>query len=571
MRMMRRRRRRRTANLFSALSLQSQSVIQEFLSLGELFALKAVSRGWFREAGRSIRNRSHAFLIIGPVHAGGIVRPAAVDAARVRVLSRRACAADAEASGGGKAPSRTGANRVMEALDFYRGFVARLPSEHRSGVLFVGAQNQALADRLFRRLRGPPPSPPPPLRVSPHCVPIPYSSSIEEAVDSLVQLTMAGEVEDLKVSSDDPFMALRPFPGLNFQQHAESETEMKVSYRPGRIRPRELNERVGSLVDRLEQKIEAVLRVRFGERREGGIGAEAKGASKGKGKGKGAGAKAKAVAAAGGPDGELAMLTMKTKIRREKAEFIAACDVKAWEEAWQRPLLLLQPHSRQPKSTYQELDSRNWRRFCVGTDPSGQEVFMKHGEFRYYLQHRRRKGWDRWPPLYVAMSSPMRFIGEALPEAFPENAIAKRSDDMALMEEMKAAFRHQVVEEVRNCYWFLWGPPGSGSTFHEEPHKTCVFVTLLEGEKRWIVIPPSERKAIDALQDKPFEDVLRYLHHCSDVRYMDFVQRKSDIVYIPEGWFHGVTNVRESIACAENMVPPSVDKKEWIKAVAAQR
>lgn len=163
-------------------------------------------------------------------------------------------------------------------------------------------------------------------------------------------------------------------------------------------------------------------------------------------------------------------------------------------------------------------------------------------------------------PLYIFDSS----FGELAPQLlshydvpslrlFPEDMMS------GLGRQMRPAFR-----------WLVIGGPRSGTPWHWDPHGTSAWNVLLAGTKRWFLYPPgfdvpgvfTERDAGGrpvsfASPMSPSQWFLEVFPHLPlQQRPLEFLQRASDTVFIPSGWWHMVINVSETetVSVTQNYV-----------------
>lgn len=113
--------------------------------------------------------------------------------------------------------------------------------------------------------------------------------------------------------------------------------------------------------------------------------------------------------------------------------------------------------------------------------------------------------------------------------------------------------------------WMLMGPPRSGSTFHKDPNSTSAWNGLISGLKMWIMYPPdcpppavypSKNEADVTTPVSVPEWMLRFYKEIrtSKVKPIQCLQRPGDLIFIPNGWWHQVLNIEESIAVTQNVV-----------------
>ena len=107
--------------------------------------------------------------------------------------------------------------------------------------------------------------------------------------------------------------------------------------------------------------------------------------------------------------------------------------------------------------------------------------------------------------------------------------------------------------------WILMGPPRSGTGLHIDPLWTNAWVTLLEGIKRWILIPPHLQSQLpegSGLREPQVPSVIWFRDYYDDVIRLDGVveilQRPGETVFVPNGWPHLVLNLERTVAVTHN-------------------
>ncbi|CAK7338922.1 unnamed protein product [Dovyalis caffra] len=100
---------------------------------------------------------------------------------------------------------------------------------------------------------------------------------------------------------------------------------------------------------------------------------------------------------------------------------------------------------------------------------------------------------------------------------------------------------HRIVSQVGklaiyedNLYaarWIIIGPAGSGSSFYIDPNSTSAWNAVVKGSKKWVLFHP---------------DVIPSVY----IR----ARMNSEVIFMPNGWWHLVINLEESIAITRNYV-----------------
>ncbi|KAJ1566924.1 hypothetical protein HK096_011598, partial [Nowakowskiella sp. JEL0078] len=124
----------------------------------------------------------------------------------------------------------------------------------------------------------------------------------------------------------------------------------------------------------------------------------------------------------------------------------------------------------------------------------------------------------------------------------------------------------KILGDQRPDYrWLIIGPKKSGSTFHIDPNSTSAWNAVITGAKKWIMFPPeiippgvfpskdgSEVTAPVSLADW----FLNFYQDCylGPIKPVEAVCRAGEIIFVPNGWWHIVVNLEDSIAITQNFV-----------------
>ncbi|KAJ1990130.1 hypothetical protein H4R33_001813 [Dimargaris cristalligena] len=157
--------------------------------------------------------------------------------------------------------------------------------------------------------------------------------------------------------------------------------------------------------------------------------------------------------------------------------------------------------------------------------------------------------------------------------------------------------------------WIIIGPKRSGSTFHKDPNATSAWNAVITGAKKWIMFPPeclppgvftnadqSEVTSPVSLMEwfhtwysevKPFQTELPLAGPTRSSTgplqregAYEGTCRAGEIIFVPQGWWHCVLNLDESIALTQNYVsrrnlPQVLDflqhKRDQISGVSCAR
>lgn len=116
--------------------------------------------------------------------------------------------------------------------------------------------------------------------------------------------------------------------------------------------------------------------------------------------------------------------------------------------------------------------------------------------------------------------------------------------------------------------WLIIGPARSGSSFHIDPNSTSAWNAVVKGAKKWILFPPD----VDPPGVHPSPDGVEVAAPVSIMEwFMNFYEqtklwkkrpvecicRTGEVMFIPNGWWHLVVNLEDSIAITQNYVSRS--------------
>lgn len=211
------------------------------------------------------------------------------------------------------------------------------------------------------------------------------------------------------------------------------------------------------------------------------------------------------------------------------------------------------------------------RQFKCGEDDDGDSIKVKLRHFIHYLEDNQDDS-----PLYIFDTS------------FDED---KYSKSILADYKVPSYFRDDlfglVAESRRPPYrWFLVGPERSGTCLHVDPLATNAWNTLIEGEKRWVLFPPSVSKHIckgKGLIGKDEDDeavhyfmqilprikkkamALRDTEDYRNFACYEFTQKAGETVFVPNGWWHAVLNITHTVGVTQNFCSRRNFDKVWVK------
>ena len=217
------------------------------------------------------------------------------------------------------------------------------------------------------------------------------------------------------------------------------------------------------------------------------------------------------------------------------------------------------------------------RRFKCGEDDDERNIKIRLRHFLGYL-----KGNKDDSPLYVFDS------------AFDEDSKANRIlRDYKVPSYFSDDLFSLVGESRRPPYrWWLIGPERSGTCVHIDPLATSAWNTLLVGKKRWVLFPPHVPKSVvkgkGLVRDDEDDEAIHYfmyilprikrkaqsLRHAEQYENFacyEFTQNEGETVYVPNGWWHAVLNLGDSVAITQNFCSPRNFDAVWLKTRSGRK
>ncbi|KAJ0089343.1 hypothetical protein Patl1_32796 [Pistacia atlantica] len=113
--------------------------------------------------------------------------------------------------------------------------------------------------------------------------------------------------------------------------------------------------------------------------------------------------------------------------------------------------------------------------------------------------------------------------------------------------------------------WVIIGPAGSGSSFHIDPNSTSAWNAIIKGSKKWVlfppdVVPPGVHPSPDGSEVACPVSIIEWFMNFYGAtknwkkRPIECICKAGEVIFVPNGWWHLVINLEESIAITQNYV-----------------
>ncbi|XP_031395524.1 F-box protein At5g06550 [Punica granatum] len=135
--------------------------------------------------------------------------------------------------------------------------------------------------------------------------------------------------------------------------------------------------------------------------------------------------------------------------------------------------------------------------------------------------------------------------------------------------EVPVYFREDLFSVLGNerpdYRWIIIGPGGSGSSFHIDPNSTSAWNAVIKGSKKWVlfppdVVPPGVHPSPDGAEVACPVSIIEWFMNFYGAtkswkkRPIECICKAGEVIFVPNGWWHLVINLEESIAITQNYV-----------------
>ena len=135
--------------------------------------------------------------------------------------------------------------------------------------------------------------------------------------------------------------------------------------------------------------------------------------------------------------------------------------------------------------------------------------------------------------------------------------------------EVPVYFREDLFSVLGNerpdYRWIIMGPAGSGSSFHIDPNSTSAWNAVIRGSKKWIlfppdVVPPGVHPSLDGAEVACPVSIIEWFMNFYgatknwEKKPIECICKAGEVIFVPNGWWHLVINLEESIAITQNFV-----------------
>ncbi|GER33779.1 bifunctional arginine demethylase andlysyl-hydroxylase JMJD6 [Striga asiatica] len=143
--------------------------------------------------------------------------------------------------------------------------------------------------------------------------------------------------------------------------------------------------------------------------------------------------------------------------------------------------------------------------------------------------------------------------------------VPKLGSDYEVPEYFKEDLFSVLGNERPDYRWIIIGPAGSGSSFHIDPNSTSAWNAVIRGSKKWIlfppeVVPPGVHPSPDGSEVACPVSIIEWFMNFYNAtkswekRPVECVCKAGEVIFVPNGWWHLVINLEESVAITQNFV-----------------
>lgn len=146
---------------------------------------------------------------------------------------------------------------------------------------------------------------------------------------------------------------------------------------------------------------------------------------------------------------------------------------------------------------------------------------------------------------------------------------AEKVPQLGLDYEVPVYFNEDLFSVLGNerpdYRWIIIGPAGSGSSFHIDPNSTSAWNAVIRGSKKWVlfppdVVPPGVHPSPDGAEVAcPVSIIEWFMNFYNQTKSwkrkpIECVCKAGEVIFVPNGWWHLVINLEDSIAITQNFV-----------------
>lgn len=175
-------------------------------------------------------------------------------------------------------------------------------------------------------------------------------------------------------------------------------------------------------------------------------------------------------------------------------------------------------------------------------------------------------------PVEMKLKDYFRYLGQAREERplyLFDPKFVEKAPTLGLEYEVPVFFREDLFgllgNERPDYRWIIIGPAGSGSSFHVDPNSTSAWNAVIKGSKKWVlfpphVVPPGVHPSPDGAEVAcPVSIIEWFMNFYATTknwkkRPIECICKAGEVIFVPNGWWHLVINLEDSIAITQNYV-----------------